>query len=150
MKKTILSLALLALIGSTAMAQNDDAPAAVKSKFAADYPNVKKVKWEKEDGHFEAEFEVNGVETSVVYDASGKKLETETAIEVSALPKAASDYIATKYPGQKVKEAAKITDASGKVTYEAEVKEGDLMFDANGHFIELKSEKGKEKDEEDD
>jgi len=36
---------------------------------------------------------------------------------------------------KKIKEAAKITDAKGVVTYEAEVTGKDLIFDASGKFL---------------
>ena len=62
----------------------------------------------------------------------------------------AADYIGKNYAGQKIKEAAKIVDSKKVTTYEAEVKEGDLIFDANGKFLKKVVEakdKGDEKDE---
>ena len=147
MKHLILVAAILAIGTVSAFAlKGDDTPAAVKTKFAAEYPTVKKVKWENEDGKFEAHFEMNEVETSATYDATGKKLETEVEIQASALPKGVMEYVNKNYPGEKIKETAKITDSNNKVTYEAEVKAGDLIFDSNGKFVELKG-KSKEKDE---
>ena len=147
MKKLFLSLAIVAICAISAFAfGGDNTPAAVKTKFASDYPTVKKVKWDNEDGNYEAHFELNDVETSVLYDATGKKLETEVEIEVSALPKGVMEYVNKNYPKEKVKETAKITDGNGTVTYEAEVKAGDLIFDASGKFLSLKAA-AKEKDE---
>ena len=40
----------------------------------------------------------------------------------------------------KIKEAAKIVNADGTITYEAEVKKGDVMFDQNGNFLKLKED----------
>lgn len=51
------------------------------------------------------------------------------------MPKGILDYVKTNYKGQSVKEVAKITDAKVTVTYEAEIKGMDLLFDANGKFI---------------
>ena len=151
MKKLILSAVVLGIFAVSAFAfGGDDTPAAVKTKFASEYPTVKKVKWDNEDGKFEAHFEVGGVETSATYDASGNKLETESEIETSALPKAVSEYLAKNYAGQKIKEAAKIVDAKGTLMYEAEVKEGDLIFDSNGKFIELKVAKKEDKEDDDE
>ena len=45
------------------------------------------------------------------------------------------DYVKTNYKGQSVKEAAKITDGKATITYEAEIKGMDLLFDNNGKFI---------------
>ncbi len=149
MKKILLSAVLLAAIAAAAFAGGEDAPAAVKTKFASLYPNVKKVKWSKEDGNYEAEFTLNNAETTATFDGSGSLLETETEIAVSALPKAAADYVAKTYAGEKIKEASKIVDSKNAVTFEAEVKAGDLIFDANGKFVKLNA-KTNEKDEDDD
>ncbi len=123
-----------------------EVPAVVKTKFASLYPNVTKVKWGKEGTGFEAEFELNKVETSANFDASGNLLETETEIALSELPANVNTYIAKNIPGEKIKEASKITDAKGMVTYEAEVKGADYIFDNTGNFIKKAEE---EKDAED-
>ena len=110
-------------------------PAVVKVAFAKKYPTVKKVRWEKEDANYEAGFDLNKIETSVVIDAKGNILETESEIEVSTLSKTITNYVAKNYPKQKIKEAAKIVDSKNKITYEAEVKGLDLLFDESGKFI---------------
>lgn len=110
-------------------------PTAVKDAFAKKYPNVKKVKWEKESSNYEGGFDYNKVETSVVVDAKGNILETESEIEVSTLSKTIKDYVSKNYPNQKIKEAAMIVDSKNKTMYEAEVKGQDLLFDENGNFI---------------
>ena len=116
-----------------------DVPAAVKTKFAELYPNTKAEKWEKEGANYEAEFEKSEVETSVLFDASGKLLETETEISVNELPQATKDYLAKNFPGKKIHEASKIVAADGTVTYEAEIN-ADYIFDANGNFIKKETE----------
>lgn len=116
-------------------------PEVVKTKFKSLYPSVEKVKWGKEDANYEAEFDLNKVETSVVFDATGNALETETEISESDLPAAIKTYISTNVPNEKIKEASKMTDAKGIVTYEAEVKGVDYVFDINGKFIKKVEEK---------
>ncbi len=110
-------------------------PAAVKTKFAALYAGVKAEKWEKENGNFEVKFHQGKTEMSVLIDPSGLLLETETKIEVSALPKTVTDYITKNKAGKKIKEAAKIVDSKGVMTFEAEVEKTDLIFDKDGAFI---------------
>lgn len=110
-------------------------PSVVKEALSKKYPTVKKVEWEKEDANYEAGFDLNKVETSVVIDEKGTILETESKIEVATLSKTITDYVAKNYPKQKIKEAAKIVNSKNKVTYEAEVKGYDLLFDENGKFI---------------
>src|SRR4051794_5304095 len=107
MRKTL--TIILALIVSGAIAQKIDeknVPAAVKAKQKSLYPTSKISKWEKEDGKYEAEFDLNKVETSTLFDEKGNLLETETEIKISELPAAVSTYVARNYQGQKVKEAS--------------------------------------------
>jgi hypothetical protein len=68
-------------------------------------------------------------------DVSGNILETEVEIKIDELPAKAKEYVSKNYAGQKIKETAKITDSKGVVTYEAEIKGKDLIFDSNGNFI---------------
>jgi uncharacterized lipoprotein NlpE involved in copper resistance len=90
------------------------------------------------------------VETSATFNADGKLKETEQEIKTSELPKTAGDYVAKNYAGHKISEAAKITSADGKITYEAEVKKGkeemDLIFDESGTFLKKETEAGDKRD----
>lgn len=151
MKKTAFT-ALLVCFAAWAFA-GIDVPKAVKDKFASMYPNVKKVDWDKEGNNYEGEFEANGIETSVVFDANGSYLQTEVEIKPSALPANIFTYVSQNYKAYKLAEAAKITDAAGTVTYEAEVKKGkeemDLIFDSSGNFLKKESEPAEEKDDKD-
>lgn len=115
--------------------QEKEVPAQVKTSFQKHYPNTKEVKWDKEGEKFEASFDLNKIDNSVLFDAQGNILETEVEIELNQLPKGVLEYVKTNYKGQNVKEAAKITDAKGTVTYEAEIKGLDLLFNSNGTFI---------------
>ena len=72
---------------------------------------------------------------SILMDAQGNIIETEVEIELNQLPKGVLEYVKANYKGQKVKEAAKITDAKGTLTYEAEIKGMDILFDSTGKFI---------------
>ena len=137
MKKLLFLLAVMASV-SFANAQKvseKEVPAVVKSALQKSHPNAKGLKWEKEKGNYEAGFEVGETDYSVLIDASGNILETEVEIKTDALPASAKAYITKNYPGKKIKEAAKITDAKGVVTYEAEVDGKDLIFDNSGKFL---------------
>ncbi len=137
MKKLAL-MTVAAMITSLTFAQKlqeKDVPASVKTAFQKNFPQAKVEKWEKEGSNFEAEFELNKTEQSVLFDAQGNLLETEVEIELNQLPKGVLEYVKANYKGQKVKEAAKITDAKGTLTYEAEIKGMDILFDSTGKFI---------------
>lgn len=114
------------------MRTDDNTPAAVKAAIARLYPAAKNVKFEKENGDYEAGFKHNGKSMSVVLDAKGNVKETETVIAISELPTAVRDYVAKQMPGKKIKEAAEIVDAKGGKKYEAEVNGKDLLFDTAG------------------
>lgn len=142
MKK--LFLIALAICSVMWMSFQSDIPKAVKDKFASMYPNVKKVEWEKEGDHYEAEFKYKGVETSVVFDVNGTHIQTETEIKSNELPANVASYVSQNYPDYKIKEAAKIISANGTITYEAEVSKGresmDLLFDNSGNFMKRENE----------
>jgi hypothetical protein len=137
MKKLVLMM-VAAMITSLTFAQKlqeKDVPAPVKTAFQKNFPQAKVEKWEKEGINFEAEFELNKSEQSVLFDAQGDIIETEIEIEISELPNGILDYVKKNYKEQSVKEAAKITDTKGTLTYEVEIKGMDLLFDSNGKFI---------------
>ncbi|NMH28665.1 PepSY-like domain-containing protein [Flavobacterium silvaticum] len=141
--KTIATLLLAATFAAGASAQKTqekkqktNVPDKVTAAFKSDFPKAQKAEWEAEKNDFEVGFKLDSKEYSAVYDASGKRKETEVEIPASELPKAAIAYLKDK----KVKEAARITDASGKTTYEAEVSGKDFLFDEKGNFIKSVSE----------
>ncbi len=147
--KTILILAAV-MASSAAFAQKvkeADVPAKVKEAFSKQYPGAK-AEWEKEGADFEAEFDLDKIETSAVYDMNGTFKELEQEIKVAALPKGVTDYCAKNFAGYKLEEAAKITEASGKTMYEAEMEKGkehfDAIFDDKGNFIKKSDESTKD------
>jgi len=135
--KRVKLVAAAAMITSLAWAQKineKEVPIAVKNALHQKYPDAKDVKWEKENQYIEAEFDVKKADVSVLFDDQGNIIETEQEIEINELPKGVVDYVKSHYK-QNIKEAAKITDAKGTVTYEAEIKGMDLIFDSNGKFL---------------
>jgi hypothetical protein len=143
MKTSIITVAVIVLSMNAATAQKVKeaaVPKAVITSFQTHFKGAKADAWDKEkNGEFEAEFKMNKVEMSANFSADGKLMETEEEIATATLPKSATEYITKNYAGIKTEEAAKITDSTGKVTYEAEVKKGkeeiELLFDATGNFI---------------
>lgn len=136
MKKITLTIFLsLAIVFAYAQkVKQNDVPQPVKDALYKMYPNAKVSEWSLEDGNYEAEFENNDIETSVVLTPTGVHVMTEVEIASSALPQAAQDYVKNNLAGKKIKEAAKLTTADGVVSYEAEVAGIDYLFDANGTF----------------
>ncbi|HXB45750.1 MAG TPA: PepSY-like domain-containing protein [Puia sp.] len=140
MQKTILSLVILSSI-STGIAvcqdlKEKDIPSTVKAAFSTKYPAAKNVHWEKEKGNFEANWGgKSGEDNSAVFSPSAQFVEIVVAIPVGQLPPSVAPYVAKNYKGAKIKEAGKVTDASGKHMFEAEIKGKDLIFDEKGVFL---------------
>ena len=142
MKKTMLSaILLIATSAGIAIAQDlkeKDVPATVKTAFTKKYPQAKdnKVSWEKEKGNYEANWGgKSGEDNSAVFTPSANFVELVQAIPISQLPASVAPYIKQHYKGAKINEAGKVTDASGKHMFEAEIKGKDLIFDEKGVFI---------------
>ena len=150
MKKLLTVLVCMVfVVGVYAQKPKEDAPAAAKSAFAAKYPGAQKVKWSVEKpGEFEVEFTLNKVESSALFDATGKFLESEAEVKEADLPPAVKATLAKDFAGYKLDEIEKATDTNGVVSYEMEAVKGkeklELSFDANGKLLSkepLKKEK---------
>ena len=138
-KYSVISLLLLICFTNRINAQRlkpSDVPTSVKAELTKKYPQAKNVTWEKEKGNYEANWGgKSGEANAVQFTPSGEFVEIENAISVSDLPKPVTTYIDKHYKGSKISEAARVTDAKGKQTFEAEVNGKDLVFDEKGNFI---------------
>jgi hypothetical protein len=138
MKRIFLTLAIALATSLTFASCNADnrVPEPVKAAIKNLYPDISKLHWNSEaKGIWEAEFKNNGIQTSVTFDANGTMKEIENEITMSDLPQAVQNYLKQNNLENKVKEIAKIVDANGVITYEAEVKNKDLIFDNQGNII---------------
>jgi hypothetical protein len=137
MKKSILLLAFAVSVslGFSQKITESEVPGPVKGALNKQYPNATNVKWDKENSAYEASFDSNKTDTSILFDGTGKIIETEVEIQMNQLPKGVSEYVNAHYKGSTIREAAMITDANGVVTYEAAIKGMDLIFDASGKFL---------------
>jgi len=139
MKKIVLTALPISFIVCIAAAQDlksGDVPRDVKSAVARRYPDAKRVHWEKEKGNYEANWGgKSGEDNSASFTPSGEVVEIVKAIEIRQLPAPVAVYVTKNYHGLKIKEAGRVTTASGQTMYEAEIKGGDLLFDEKGNFI---------------
>lgn len=115
-------------------------PQVVKTAFEKLYPDVKNAEWDTEGGNYEAGFRMNNLKYSVLFDAQGKLLKTESEINASELPQAIKDYVASNYPGKQIKGATRVVDAQDKISYEAEIDGRYLIFDAQGSFLKFEDD----------
>jgi hypothetical protein len=141
MKKMFMLLPVIAICCSCSKSVKEkDVPASAKTKLSSLYPEAKNAKWTKEKDGFEADFELGTARISVLIDANGNLEQAETEIAVSSLPQAVPDYVSKNFSGKTIKEASRIVDAAGTVTYEAEVGGEDYLFDVNGNFIKKETD----------
>ena len=110
MKKLVIVIAIImvSLVSFAQKIKEQNVPQIIKNALLQKFPNAKEVKWDKEGKNFEASFDLNNIDNSVLFNSDGKIVETETEIKVSQLPKSALQYLNDNYKNQKVKEAAKI------------------------------------------
>jgi hypothetical protein len=138
-KKLLFAFGMVALSIIQLKAQDlktKDVPQIVKTALTAKYPEATKVSWEKEKGNYEANWGgKSGEDNSATFTPAGAFVEIVKAIKVSQLPASIAPYVAEHYKGAKIKEAGIVTDAAGKIMYEAEIKGEDLIFDEKGNFI---------------
>jgi len=155
MTRTLLLLILF--VAFACAQQNNNVPNAVSSKFKTLYPEAEELEWSKEDPNFEAEFELNDIEMSVVFDAEGKVLETETEIKMEDLPEPVKLSLKNDFDGYEAEEPAKL-EKNGEVFYEVELEKGDVEFDGifskDGKLVNKETddndEKSKDQDKDDD
>jgi hypothetical protein len=139
MKKHSSFLIIFLTVSFISFAQHSkkiEVPSAVKTSLKAQYPEASNVTWEKEKGNYEANWGgKSGEDNSVMYSPAGDFIEIVKAIPISQLPAPVVAYVKAHYKGAKITEAGRVTDAKGKLSYEAEVNHKDIIFDEKGSFV---------------
>ncbi|MGZ3839271.1 MAG: PepSY-like domain-containing protein [Flavisolibacter sp.] len=116
-------------------------PHAVKNAFAQKYPEARQVNWETEKGNFEANWGgKSGEDNSALFTPAGQFMEIAKAIKIKELPSSVLAYVKEHYKKSSISEAAIVTDAKGKISYEAEVNHRDIKFDEHGNFQRTEKE----------
>lgn len=116
-------------------------PDAVKRTFHEKFPTVQTPGWSlKTDHNYEAEFTVQQVEMAVKFDPSGKWLETETTIQLSAVPQAVQNTVAAQFKDYKIVETQSMQRANEqRLIYELHLDNGKQIvkaqFSAEGAIL---------------
>ncbi|MFA5973416.1 MAG: PepSY-like domain-containing protein [Lentimicrobiaceae bacterium] len=137
MKKIILMLAIIGLIaGSYAQTLTpNDIPAKISTSFERSHPKISPVEWSKVGDDYKASYVVEDKNMAVVYNVSGKLIETEKEISISQLPTPVLKYVNDNFPGEVVKKKVLITSAKGKSSYELQINQQDLAFNSQGKLL---------------
>jgi hypothetical protein len=156
MKQLLTVLVCLIFVVCTyAQKTKEETPVAAKSAFAAKFPGAQKVKWSVEKpGEFEVDFILNKVESSALFDATGKFLESEAEIKEADLPPAVKATLTKDFAGYKLDEITKATDAKGLVAFEMQIIKGKdklaVEFDSNGKLLSKTAVKEEKEEKEED
>ena len=142
MKKILSLVAITFALNTATFAQEKNegkgkivVPSVVRSALYKKYADAKNVTWEKEKGNYEANWGgKSGEDNSVQFTPAGDFIEIVNAIPVNQLPEPVIVYVNKHFRGAHISEAGKVTDAKGKLSYEAEVNRKDLIFDEKGNF----------------
>ncbi|MBI3505042.1 MAG: PepSY-like domain-containing protein [Proteobacteria bacterium] len=134
-----LSFVIIPRAGGTELDKRE-VPAAVLDAFAKRFPKATVKKYLKEDRDGKVVFEIESInadfKTDVIVSADGVLLETEEAIPLKRVPKAAMKAAKAKHPIAKVEAAEKITRGA-QVLYEVifleNGKKVDVVLDHQGH-----------------
>jgi len=138
----LFSCLIVCLATSCTNAQMADADKAkLESAFKAKYPNVKKVKWNKDsNGNQEAEFELNDEKYRADFTPTGNWIETENSIKYKHLPKAVQDAIEREYDKDDIEEIEQVNHYQKGIFYDVEFdpkgeKKFDIEYNALGKII---------------
>jgi hypothetical protein len=116
--------------------KSGDVPSVVKAALSKKFPAASRVSWEKEKGNYEANWGgKSGEDNSAQFTPAGDFVEIVRNIPIAALPPGVHSYLRIHYQGARIREAGRVTDAAGTVSYEAEIKGKDLLFDLQGNFL---------------
>lgn len=149
--KEIIPIILIALLAMLSQANagekelsKDKVPKAVLEAFEKAFPNVKAMKFEKENFKgaeaYEVEYKDSGKEYEALYSADGTLLQKEEEIDVKALPETVVNAVKKAHPKGKIKEAEKLMNPDGSLAgFEVEIKtpkgKHELELDVDGQIL---------------
>lgn len=112
-------------------------PSVVINSVQARVPDVDKLEWEKQEGRYEAEYDINdSTEKSILVDGTGKILMTKQNVPRAALPVQVTEAIGRDYKMYRMNEVEKL-EVNGNIYYQLELSEKglkdlQLVFTADG------------------
>jgi hypothetical protein len=113
----------------------DSVPEAVKTTFAANFPNTVGLEWEKIDEDYEADFDVDTVDHEALISANGEMLKYKFDITEAELPDAVKTAISQNYTDMRLDDAEKVlqgSDAYYQVELDSSGTDKKLVFSAEG------------------
>lgn len=133
MKKLCILLSVM-LVGAIASAQeNVNIPNEILKAYEKDYPGLTG-KWTDIGNYYTVSFSNGKKKMSILYDATGKTVETETLIKPGEFPTTALDYI-EKRKMPRITEVSIILKENGDINYKAIAGGSIMIFDKDGNYM---------------
>lgn len=154
MRSIFFIVAMFLSIALVACAKDDDSiskvPAAVKSSFVEQFPNVDVVDWDKEGKYYVADFmftynnSVTKFETDAWYEANGSWRMTVVDVSFFDLPQPVQNTFSGSEYGNWKMDDVDIVERRGETTlYVIEVESGnsnkDLYYNESGLLLDVKN-----------
>lgn len=115
-----------------------DVPQAVISALSQKYAGVTNTEWEREGDNFEAEFDMEGTEQTVLLNPSGEILMTKSDVLLNDLPQPIKSALDQKYKDMPVDDTEQL-EKEGQTFYQLEVEENGtdrrLVFSSDGQEV---------------
>lgn len=141
-KSKIYTLLLAGVVGVSACDRHwetTEVPAAVEKNFVQLYPTAERVEWEKENGYYEAEFELSTWERKAIFSADGSLIKYLEEIEKQYLPVSTQEMLENTYAAYTIDEVHRVQQEQ-KTFYEVALEQNSeelvLLFDEQGILLE--------------
>ena len=115
-------------------------PAVISTSFSTSYPSVEHPVWKKYGTNYIVYYTASNSDAYVLYDPSGKVIETGEGVAVTAYPAPVTTYVKTKYKDEHIEKVYKVKDVNGKTIWKGKVKNDYLIFDENGNYIKMEKD----------
>ena len=128
-------LIVLAACGSEILNEND-VPEAVKTVFVAEYPNAKKISWEKIGRAYHVDFRIgNNREVDLWFTENGSISKRKIELEVEELPTGVLNKLKRDYADFVIDDPEKIVKSEMvyyRIELESKTEEFEIAFDESG------------------
>lgn len=134
--RSMMCLPLIAVTLAACQSEGPEPPQNITAAFHRLYPEARITQWNDESPIWEAKYTESDTKGAVSFNANGEVTETELVVPDSALPAAGMVYITEHYPRERVQRCERVTDDRGKVVFEIQITGKELVFDAQGSFLQ--------------